>query len=39
MKLEYYCLESILTDYSFKLMYVFFNSNVYKNSKMHHIIG
>ena len=30
-------LGSILTDYSFKLMYVFFSSNFYKNSKIHHI--
>ena len=40
MKFEYYCLGSILTDYSFKLMYVvFFNSNFYKKSKVHHING
>ena len=37
MKFEYYYLGSILTDYSFKIMYVFFNSNFYKNSKIHYI--
>ena len=39
MKFEYYCLESILTDYSFKLTYVFFDSNYHKNSKIHHKNG
>ena len=38
-KFEYYCLGSILTDYSFKLTYVFFNSNFHTNSKLHHING
>ena len=37
MKFEYYCLGSVLTDYSFKLTYVFFTSNFYKNSKLHHM--